>query len=117
MPETSGRTRRWLLPAVAGIASVAFGRGGRRAPAAIVAPASSPLVVVGSLMIDIAPSWAKDAAIALFGTADKAALLIGIGIVLIAVAGAAGVLECAATAMGPRPRRTHRRGRGGGSRD
>ena len=93
MPETSGRARGWLLPAVAGVASVAFGVGVGELTAAIIASASSPLVVVGSFMIDLAPPWAKDAAIALFGTNDKAALLIGIGLVLIAVAGAAGVLE------------------------
>ena len=93
MPETSGTARGWVLPAIAGVAAVAFGVGVGELAAAIVAPASSPFVVVGSLLIDLAPSWAKDAAIALFGTADKAALLIGIGLVLVAVAGAAGVLE------------------------
>ena len=93
MPASRHRARRWLLPAAAGVASVAFGTGGGELAAAVLAPASSPFVVVGSLLIDLAPSWAKDAAIALFGTADKAALLVGIGIVLVAVAGAAGVLE------------------------
>lgn len=93
MPETSRRTRRWLLPAAAGVASVAFGAGVGELAAAVLAPASSPFVVVGAWLIDLAPSWAKDAAIALFGTADKAALLIGIGLVLLALAGAAGVLE------------------------
>ena len=93
MPETSGRARGWVLPAAAGVAAVTFGVGVGELAAAIVAPASSPFVVVGSLLIDLAPPWAKDAAIALFGTADKAALLVGIAIVLVAVAGAAGVLE------------------------
>ncbi len=82
-----------MLPATAGVASVAFGAGVGELAAAMFAPESSPFVVVGSLLIDLAPPWAKDAAIALFGTADKAALLVGIGIVLLAVAGAAGVLE------------------------
>jgi DMSO/TMAO reductase YedYZ molybdopterin-dependent catalytic subunit len=82
-----------LLPAAAGVASVAFGTGVGELAAAVLAPASSPFVVVGSLLIDLAPSWAKDAAIAIFGTGDKAALLVGIGIVLVAVAAAAGVLE------------------------
>ncbi|GAA4373195.1 molybdopterin-dependent oxidoreductase [Agromyces bauzanensis] len=92
---TSGneRAQHWLLPAAAGVASVALGTGVGELTAAMLAPASSPFVVVGSLLIDLAPPWAKDAAIALFGTADKAALLVGIGIVLLAVAGAAGVLE------------------------
>ena len=93
MQQSSGPARRWVLPAAAGVASVAFGTGVGELAAAVIAPASSPFVVVGSLLIDVAPSWAKDAAIALFGTGDKAALLIGIGIVLVAVAGAAGVLE------------------------
>lgn len=93
MQDSTRRTRRWLLPAAAGVASVAFGTGVGELAAALLAPASSPFVVVGSLLIDLAPSWAKDAAIALFGTGDKVALLVGIGIVLLAVAAAAGVLE------------------------
>ncbi|WP_051159231.1 molybdopterin-dependent oxidoreductase [Agromyces subbeticus] len=96
MPETSGSAgpaRRLVLPATAGAASVAFGAGVGELSAAVLAPASSPFVVVGALLIDVAPPWAKDAAIGLFGTADKAALLVGIGLVLLAVAGAAGVLE------------------------
>jgi DMSO/TMAO reductase YedYZ molybdopterin-dependent catalytic subunit len=82
-----------VLPAVAGVASVALGLGVGELVAAVAAPASSPLVVVGALLIDLAPPWAKDAAIALFGTGDKVALLVGIGVVLLPVAGAAGVLE------------------------
>ncbi|MEV1129196.1 molybdopterin-dependent oxidoreductase [Agromyces sp. NPDC049794] len=93
MSEANGRARPWMMPAAAGVASVAFGTGVGELSAALLAPASSPFVVVGALLIDLAPSWAKDAAIALFGTADKAALLVGIGLVLLTVAGAAGVLE------------------------
>lgn len=93
MPTTTGRARGWVLPATAGVASVALGVGVGELAAAILAPEASPFVVVGSLLIDLAPPWAKDAAIALFGTADKIALLTGIAIVLLVVAGAAGVLE------------------------
>lgn len=93
MPTTTGRARGWVLPATAGVASVTLGVGVGELAAAILAPEASPFVVVGSLLIDLAPPWAKDAAIALFGTADKIALLTGIAIVLLAVAGAAGVLE------------------------
>jgi DMSO/TMAO reductase YedYZ molybdopterin-dependent catalytic subunit len=85
--------RRWMPPAAAGVASVVLGLGAAELSAALVAPSASPLFVVGALVIDLAPPWAKDAAIALFGTADKAALLIGMGIVLLAVAGVAGVLQ------------------------
>jgi DMSO/TMAO reductase YedYZ molybdopterin-dependent catalytic subunit len=61
--------------------------------AAIVAPTASPFAVIGGGMIDIAPAWAKNLAISLFGTGDKAALLVGIAVLLLVVAGAAGVLE------------------------
>lgn len=84
--------RRWLWPALSGVAAVAFGLGVAELVAGLIAPRASPVLVVGSLMIDLAPPWAKDAAIALFGTADKAALLVGIGIVLVALAGFAGWL-------------------------
>ncbi|SFR83109.1 DMSO/TMAO reductase YedYZ, molybdopterin-dependent catalytic subunit [Agromyces sp. CF514] len=97
MPKTEVRTEgavtRWVLPASAGVASVIAAAGVGELAAALLAPASSPFAVVGSLLIDLAPPWAKDAAIALFGTADKAALLVGIAIVLLAVAAGAGVLE------------------------
>ncbi|MFF2371552.1 molybdopterin-dependent oxidoreductase [Agromyces sp. NPDC058110] len=84
---------RWVLPACAGVASAVVAVGVGELAAALLASASSPLAVVGSLLIDLAPPWAKDAAIGLFGTADKAALLVGIGLVLLAVAAGAGVLE------------------------
>lgn len=85
--------RAWLLPALAGIASVALGLGAAELAAAIVAPMASPVFVVGSLLIDLAPSWAKETAIALFGTGDKAALLAGIGVALLAISAAAGILQ------------------------
>ncbi|GAA1789885.1 molybdopterin-dependent oxidoreductase [Agromyces lapidis] len=93
MGETRSRTRRWVLPAAAGAGAAVFGAGLGELTAAIIAPESGPFVVVGAALIDLAPPWAKDTAIALFGTGDKPALLIGIGIVLLVVSGAAGVLE------------------------
>jgi DMSO/TMAO reductase YedYZ molybdopterin-dependent catalytic subunit len=85
--------RRWVYPALAGVAAVVFGLGVAELVAGLLAPRASPVLVVGSLLIDLAPPWAKDAAIALFGTADKAALLVGIGLVLLVLAAAAGVLQ------------------------
>ena len=82
-----------MLPAAAGLASVILGLGLAELTAAFVAPQASPVLVVGSQLIDWAPAWAKQTAIALFGTGDKAALLTGIAIVLVIVAGAAGALE------------------------
>ena len=94
------RRRTWLLPALAGIASVAVGLGVAEFVAALIAPTAGPILVVGAAAIDLAPPWAKDAAIALFGTGDKAALLIGIGLVLLVAAGAAGVLQAVRPPLG-----------------
>jgi DMSO/TMAO reductase YedYZ molybdopterin-dependent catalytic subunit len=85
--------RRWALPALAGVGAVALGLGAAELAAALVAPTASPVFVVGSLLIDLAPSWAKETAIALFGTGDKAALLTGIGVVLLVISAAVGVLQ------------------------
>lgn len=92
-PARARQRRGWVLPATAGGASVAFGAGLGELAAALLAPGAGPFVAIGGFMIDVAPPWAKDLAIAIFGTGDKVALLIGIGIVLAALAGAAGVLE------------------------
>src|SRR5487761_2781847 len=92
-PTWRGRMRGWVPAAGVGLASVILGLGVSELVAAVVAPAASPVLVVGSLMIDLAPGWAKETAIALFGTGDKAALLTGLGIVLALVSAAAGILE------------------------
>src|SRR6188474_3714603 len=84
---------RRIAAGAAGAAAAVFGAGIGELSAAFIAPGASPIAAIGSALIDFAPSWAKDAAIALFGTNDKIALIIGIGIVLVAVAGGAGLLE------------------------
>jgi len=90
----SPSSRRRAVPAVAAaIGATVLGAGLGELASALVAPASSPFAVIGGGMIDIAPAWAKDTAIALFGTGDKAALLVGIAVLLLAVAGVAGALE------------------------
>lgn len=75
------------------MAAVVLGAGAGELVAGAVAPASSPVAAIGSALIDIAPTWAKDAAIALFGTADKIALIVGIALVLLVVAALAGWLQ------------------------
>jgi DMSO/TMAO reductase YedYZ molybdopterin-dependent catalytic subunit len=51
----------------------------------------SPVVDVGSRVIDAAPRWLKDVAIRSFGARDKDALVIGIGVLLIAYAIVIGI--------------------------
>jgi DMSO/TMAO reductase YedYZ molybdopterin-dependent catalytic subunit len=75
------------------VAAVVLGAGLGELTAVLVTPASSPFAAIGGALIDLAPPWAKDTAIALFGTADKIALLIGVGLVTILLAALAGWLQ------------------------
>ncbi|WP_156760690.1 molybdopterin-dependent oxidoreductase [Microbacterium karelineae] len=77
----------------AGVASAVAGAGLGELAAVIAAPRSSPFAAIGSVLIDLAPTWAKDLAIALFGTADKIALLVLIGAVLLGVAAVSGLIQ------------------------
>ena len=61
--------------------------------AGVVSPSLSPLTAVGGAVIDAIPPGVKDWAVALFGTADKVALLVGMGLVIAALAALAGVME------------------------
>ncbi|MGZ0712497.1 molybdopterin-dependent oxidoreductase (plasmid) [Coraliomargarita sp. W4R53] len=83
----------YALTWFAGVSSIAIGAGAGELTAGLIAPASSPFAVIGDALVDAAPAWAKDTAIALFGTADKIALFVGIAIVALALAGLAGWLE------------------------
>ncbi|WP_194396661.1 molybdopterin-dependent oxidoreductase [Microbacterium atlanticum] len=91
--DASGRGIAAPLAWVAGVAAVVLGAGLGELVAGVLAPASSPVAAIGSALIDSAPPWAKDTAIAWFGTADKLALLIGIAIVMLALAALAGWLQ------------------------
>ena len=89
-----------LRSAAAGLSAAVAAVGLAELVAAVVEPSASPFAVIGSGLIDLAPSWAKDAAIALFGTGDKAALITGIAIVLAGVAALAGILESRRAGVG-----------------
>ena len=89
-PSPRGRP---LAAAAAGVAAAVFGAGSGELVAVWVAPEASPFAVIGAALIDFAPPWAKDAAVALFGTSDKLALLVGVGIALVLIAAVAGLIE------------------------
>ncbi|MDA2807138.1 molybdopterin-dependent oxidoreductase [Nocardiopsis suaedae] len=81
---------RW---AAAACGLVAGGAGLAAAEAAAVpfGPRASPVQAVGAATIDLAPRPLKEFAVAAFGTADKAVLLVGIGVVLAVFAAALGI--------------------------
>jgi DMSO/TMAO reductase YedYZ molybdopterin-dependent catalytic subunit len=62
------------------------------AASAFFGPGSSPLVAVGGTVIDFAPSWLKDIAIAVFGVYDKLALFVAMVVAAAALAAWAGKL-------------------------
>lgn len=68
--------------------------------AGLTAPRSSPYLVVGDAAVDLTPQPVKSLAIALFGTSDKLALLVGMGVVITLLAVAAGLLSRRGPAVG-----------------
>jgi DMSO/TMAO reductase YedYZ molybdopterin-dependent catalytic subunit len=52
----------------------------------------SPVLAVGEQFVDLTPSWLKDLAVTVFGTADKVALFVGIAVVLTVGCALLGVL-------------------------
>ena len=80
---------RMLAGVVAALAALGVGH----AVAALLArPAASPLIAVGSVAVDAAPTPVKEIAIRLLGTMDKPVLIASIGVVLVAVAAGIGLL-------------------------
>ncbi|MEY9952302.1 molybdopterin-dependent oxidoreductase [Leifsonia sp. EB34] len=61
--------------------------------ALLAAREASPLIAVGSFVIDIVPRWAKELAIELFGSNDKLFLLSSLGVAVAVAAAVAGILE------------------------
>jgi DMSO/TMAO reductase YedYZ molybdopterin-dependent catalytic subunit len=89
-----GPRRQLSLAALVGVVAAVVALAAAEVIALLfVIPAASPLVAVGSFVIDIVPPWVKDAAIALFGTGDKAALLLGLGLLVTILAAAIGALQ------------------------
>jgi len=81
-----------VLAALAGLLSAGLAIAVGELVAGLVEGARSLIVSVGDQVIDLVPGPVKDLAIALFGTNDKLALLVGIGAALAAFATAVGVL-------------------------
>lgn len=74
------------------MASAAAGIGVAHLVAALTVPAASPLLAVGSVAIDAAPTSVKEFAVQTFGNADKPVLLGGMAIVLMLVTALIGAI-------------------------
>lgn len=83
-------TTRW---GIAGLIAAGTALGVGELLAGLFSGVPSPLAAVGGAVVDGSPPWAKDFAIATFGTADKAALAIGTAILAAGIGFMAGVLS------------------------
>lgn len=88
-PDDDTSIRRGAL---SGVLAAAVGLGLGELVASAVADWSSPVLAIGDQIVDLVPRPVKDLAIALFDTGDKAALLIGIVVLLALAAAGIGVL-------------------------
>lgn len=77
---------------VAGVVSALVALGAAELVAGLSARLRSPIIDVGDRVIDLVPSPIKEFAISVFGTADKLALLIGMGVLILAYAAGIGIL-------------------------
>lgn len=91
MTVTKRSRARWPY-AVGGLLAACAGMAAGHLLAAWVDPATSPVLAVGSRVIDAAPPVVKDWAVATLGTADKPVLMVAVSLVTALVASAVGVL-------------------------
>src|SRR5437899_951739 len=75
--------------AVAGLVAAAVALGVSELVAALIARRSSPILAVGSTVIDVTPTWLREFAIRTFGSNDKRVL---IGCILLVLGGLAAVV-------------------------
>ncbi|MBQ9918276.1 MAG: oxidoreductase, partial [Microbacterium sp.] len=92
-PATVRRPRGWFWASLAGLVSAAALLAVAELFAVLVARSASPVLAVGSFIVDIVPRPLKELAITVFGESDKIALLAGVGLGAAVAAAVAGVLE------------------------
>ncbi len=88
---TRAPSRAWA--GAAGVVAAGAGIAAAEVVGVFTGAGSTPVLAVSDLVVDLTPPWAKDAAIAVFGTNDKLFLFTVVALVAVAVAATAGVLE------------------------
>ncbi|KRF28308.1 molybdopterin-dependent oxidoreductase [Phycicoccus sp. Soil802] len=89
-PGTNSQRARY---AVGGVLAAAAGMAVGHLVAAFVNPAASPVLAVGSTVIDATPTPVKEWAVQSFGTADKPILLGSVTLVVVIAAAAIGLVS------------------------
>ncbi|MCW3492132.1 molybdopterin-dependent oxidoreductase [Microbacterium sp. SSM24] len=93
MSERARKVRFAAWAALAGVVSAGVFLAVAEVVALLVARQSSPILAVGSFVIDIVPQPLKEFAIATFGENDKPVLLGGLGLAVIIASAIAGLLQ------------------------
>jgi DMSO/TMAO reductase YedYZ molybdopterin-dependent catalytic subunit len=89
-----------LLHALYGVLATLVGMAAAHLVAALTVPAASPVLAVGSTVIDLTPTPVKEWAIRTFGTADKPILIGSVLAVVLVLAGVAGILAARRLVLG-----------------
>jgi DMSO/TMAO reductase YedYZ molybdopterin-dependent catalytic subunit len=84
---------RTLAHALTGVLAAMGGIAAAHLVAGLTNPAASPVLAVGSVVIDLTPTPVKEYAVAQFGNADKPILLATVTLVTLIAAAVAGVLS------------------------
>jgi DMSO/TMAO reductase YedYZ molybdopterin-dependent catalytic subunit len=98
-PDRLLRHRR-LLGAAAGVLASLTALAAAELVAAFVRPESSPVVAVGSNVVDLTPTWLREWAVGTFGTHDKPVLIASVLAVLLLLAVVTGALAVQHRAVG-----------------
>lgn len=100
--ETSAPTSRWQLArhGAYGVLATLVGLAAAHLVAAVTVPAASPVLAVGSTVIDLTPTPLKEYAIRQFGTADKLVLVGSVTVVVLLLAAVAGALTARRPTVG-----------------
>ncbi len=96
---------KWLkgptaMAALAGVVAAAVVLAVAELIGAFFTARATPVLALGSTFIDFTPPWMKDFAIATFGTNDKAALFVGMGLTIFLLACVLGVVAYRKWALG-----------------
>lgn len=99
------KLQNWLkgptaMAALAGVVAAAVVLSVAELIGAFFTARATPVIALGSTFIDFTPPWMKDFAIATFGTNDKAALFVGMGLTIFLLACVLGVAAYRKWALG-----------------
>ncbi len=100
--SNSSRPRRGtaLRAALAGVLAAGVVLGIAELAGAFFRASATPVIAMGSTFIDFTPPWMKDFAIETFGTSDKLALLVGMGVTIVLLAAVLGIVALKRWALG-----------------